>query len=113
MTRKEFMDTLTADQKKQLEEIKKRNSEVMKANEVVKNINADLRLCLQDIKDADSARATATQTLGAAASNPISMPRSGDKGAKYGEVETLMLKDTAAKATPPSCGQIWGKRKSA
>jgi len=99
MTRKEFMDTLTADQKKQLEEIKKRNSEVMKANEVVKNINADLRLCLQDIKDADSARATATQTLGAAASrSDIDAKEAEIKAAKYGEVETLMLKDTAAKA---------------
>ena len=36
MSRKEFIDKLPAEQKKQLEELKKHNSEAMKANEIIK-----------------------------------------------------------------------------
>src|ERR1039458_4718647 len=63
MSRKEYIDSLSPEQKKQLEELKKKNSEAMKANEVIKHINADLGTSIQDLKDADAARATATQTL--------------------------------------------------
>src|ERR1035441_6060837 len=99
MTRKDFIDKLTPEQKKSLEEIKQHNAVALKANEVIKNINADLRLCIQDIKDADNARATATQTLGATASrSDIDAKEAEIKAAKYGEVETLLLKDTAVKA---------------
>jgi tetratricopeptide (TPR) repeat protein len=99
MTRKDFIDKLTSEQKKQLEDIKQHNAVALKANEVIKNINADVRLCTQDIKDGNNARATATQTLGATASrSDIDAKEAEIKAAKYGEVETLMLKDTAAKA---------------
>ena len=43
MSRKAFIDNLSVEQKKQLEELKKKNSEAMKTNEVIKNLNADLR----------------------------------------------------------------------
>jgi len=101
MSRKEFLDKLTPEQKKQLEDIKKKNSAAMAANEVIKGINADLRLATQDLKDADetNSRATAQQALGASATRAdIDAKESEIRTTKYTEVETLMLKDTAAKA---------------
>ncbi|MGA2538009.1 MAG: carboxypeptidase-like regulatory domain-containing protein, partial [Terracidiphilus sp.] len=44
MSRKEYIDALPPEQKKQLEDLKKHNSEAMKANEVIKNLNNDLRV---------------------------------------------------------------------
>jgi tetratricopeptide (TPR) repeat protein len=105
MTRKDFIDKLTPDQKKSLEEIKQHNAVAMKTNEIIKGINADLRLATQDIKDADAARATATQTLGATASKAdIDAKEAEIRAAKFGEVETVMLKDTAAK---PDASILW------
>jgi tetratricopeptide (TPR) repeat protein len=99
MSRKEFIDRLTEDQKKQLEELKKKNAEAMKTNEIIKSLNADLKVVSQDFKDADTAGATARQTLGATASNADVEAREAEiRLAKYTEIETLMLKDTAAKA---------------
>ena len=68
MSRKAFIDKLPAEQQKQLEELRKHNAEAMKANKVIKNLNADLKTASQDFKDADTARQTAAQTLGATAS---------------------------------------------
>ena len=99
MSRKAFVDKLSPEQQKQLEELRKHNSEAMKANEIIKGLNADLRIVSQDIKDADGAAATAAQQLGASASKAdIDAKTAEIKAAKYGEAETLMLKDTAAKA---------------
>ena len=86
MSRKAFIDNLSADQKKQLEELKKKNSEAMKANEVIKNLNADLKTVGQDIKDADNARQTAAQALGATASK-------ADLEAKEAEIKTAKYTD--------------------
>jgi tetratricopeptide (TPR) repeat protein len=99
MSRREFIEKLSPDQKRQLEELKKHNSEAMKANAIIKALNADLKTVTQDIKDADSARATAIQALGATATKAdLDAKEAEIKLAKYTEVETLMLKDTAAKA---------------
>jgi tetratricopeptide (TPR) repeat protein len=99
MSRKEFIDKLTPEQRKDLEELKKHNAEAMKANEIIKNLNADLRLVSQDIKDADGARVAAVQQLGATATKAaIDAKEAEIKTVKYTEIETLMLKDTAAKA---------------
>jgi tetratricopeptide (TPR) repeat protein len=98
MSRKAFVDKLPAEQQKQLEEYKKKNSEAMKANEVIKSINADLQVAAQDFTDAGNARNTAIQTLGATASRAdLEAKEKEIAAAKYGEVETLMLKDTAAR----------------
>ena len=102
MSRKEYVDALPPEQKKQLEDLKKHNSEAMKANEVIKNLNADLRLVTQDIKDADAAHATAVSTLGPSAPKAdIDAKEAAIKTAKYTEIETIMLKDTAAKPDAP------------
>lgn len=107
MSRKAFVDKLPPEQQKQLEELRKHNAEAMKANEVIKNLNADLRVVTQDIKDADAAHATAVQTLGpSAAKADIAAKEAEIKTAKYTEIETLMTKDTAAK---PDASVLWAQ----
>jgi tetratricopeptide (TPR) repeat protein len=107
MSRKDFIDKLTPDEKKQLEELKKRNSEALKANEVIKNINADIRTAAQDFKDADAASVTARAALGATATKAdIDAKIAEIKTAKYTEIETLMKKDTAAR---PNESVLWAQ----
>jgi tetratricopeptide (TPR) repeat protein len=107
MTRKEYVDKLTPEERKQLEELRKKNSEAMKANEIIKGLNADLKLATQDFKDADTAQAAAQQALGAGASrSDIEAKEAEIKVAKYTEIETMMLKDTGAK---PDASVLWAQ----
>jgi tetratricopeptide (TPR) repeat protein len=107
MSRKEYIDALPAEQKKQLEELKKHNAEAMKSNEVIKHLNDDLRVVAQDFKDADAAHAAAIQTLGATATKAdIDAKEAEIRAAKYGDAEVLMLKDTAAK---PDASVLWAE----
>ncbi|HEU4636170.1 MAG TPA: tetratricopeptide repeat protein [Edaphobacter sp.] len=50
MTRKEYIDKMTPEEKKQLEEFKKKNSEVMQANAKIANLNALLTQARNDTK---------------------------------------------------------------
>ena len=68
MSRKEYVDALPEETRKQLADMKTHNAEALKANAVIKSLNADLKTAMADIHDADSARATAAQQLGASAS---------------------------------------------
>jgi tetratricopeptide (TPR) repeat protein len=107
MSRKAFTDKLPPDQQKQLEDLKKKNAEALQANALIKNLNADLKVVTQDFKDADTARATAVQTLGATASKTdLDAKETEIKQAKLTEVETLMLKDTQAK---PDASVLWAE----
>ena len=107
MSRKEYIDALPADQRKQLEELRKHNSEAMKANEIIKGLNADLKIVTQDFKEADDAHAAAVQALGATASKAdLDAKEAEIRTAKYTEIETLMLKDTAAK---PDASVLWAQ----
>jgi len=107
MSRKEYIDALPAEDKKQLEELRKHNSEAMKANEVIKSLNADLKIVTQDVKDADNAHAAALQALGATASkSDLDAKEAEIKTAKYTEVEALMTKDTGAK---PDASVLWAQ----
>lgn len=107
MTRKEYVDKLSPEERKQLEELRKKNSEAMKANEIIKGINADLRLVTQNFKDADGALSAAVAALGATASKAsIDAKENEIKAAKYGEVETLMVKDSTAK---PDASVLWAQ----
>jgi tetratricopeptide (TPR) repeat protein len=107
MSRKAFVDKLPAEQQKQLVELKQHNAEAMKANDVIKNLNADLRVVAQDFKDADNARATATQALGPGATrSAIEAKELEIRTAKYTDVETLMLRDIAAK---PDASVLWAQ----
>ncbi len=76
MSRQAYIDKLPEDQKKQLEELRKHNSEALKANEVIKNLNSDLKQVTADIHDADASKDKDV------------------KKTKYAEIESLMQKDT-------------------
>jgi len=107
MSRKEYIDAMPADQRKQLEELRKHNAEALKANEIIKTLNSDLKTVVQDFKDADSAKATAAQILGATASKADLEAKEAEiKSAKYSEIETMMLRDTAAK---PDASVLWAQ----
>jgi tetratricopeptide (TPR) repeat protein len=107
MSRQAYIDTLPPEVKKQLEEIRQKNAAALKANEVIKNLNADLKTVTQDVHEADAATATAAQQLGASASKPDIAAKAAEiKTAKYTEIETLMTKDTAAK---PDASVLWAQ----
>jgi tetratricopeptide (TPR) repeat protein len=88
MSRKEYLDKLSPEAKKQIEAIKAANAVALKDNAVIKNINADIKTVVQDFSDAVVAKDAAT------------------KIAKYSEAETLMLRDTAAK---PEASTLWAQ----
>ncbi|MGA3009568.1 MAG: hypothetical protein ABSD72_04840 [Terracidiphilus sp.] len=107
MSRKAYIDKLPADQQKQLAEIRKHNAEALQVNEVIKHLNADIRQALQDFTDANNAHDAAVQALGATASKADIDAKEGEiRAAKYTDVETLMLKDTAAK---PDASVLWAQ----
>ncbi|HVZ84276.1 MAG TPA: tetratricopeptide repeat protein [Terracidiphilus sp.] len=102
MSRQEYIDKMPEDEKKQLEELRKKNAEALKANEVIKNLNADLKVVSEDLKEVDGAHAAAQQQLGASASKAdVDAKTTEIKTAKFTDVETLMTKDTAARPTEP------------
>ena len=96
MSRAEFIDKLPADQKKALEDLKKQNAEAIKANQVINNLNSDLKVVNQDIRDAENARNQAAQELGASAAHDAVEAKANEiRTAKYTEIQTMMTKDTA------------------
>ncbi|MDR3792780.1 MAG: hypothetical protein P4L03_05295 [Terracidiphilus sp.] len=102
MSRAEFIDKLPAEQKKQLEDLKKQNKAAMEANKVINALNTDLRIVNQDIKDAEAARTNAAQELGASATREAVEAKATEiRNAKYNEILTLMTKDTQAKPDEP------------
>ena len=64
MSRQAYIDKLPPEEKKQLEEMRKKNAEAMKANVVIKHLNEDLKQVGTLFHEADGARATAIQQLG-------------------------------------------------
>ena len=107
MSRQAYIDKLPDEEKKQLEELRKKNSEALKANEVIKNLNNDLKVVGQDVKDADGARAAAAQQLGANASKADLEAKENEiKTAKFTDIETLMTKDAALK---PDAAILWAQ----
>ncbi len=83
MSRQEYIDKLPEDQKKQLEELRKNNAPAMKANEVIKNLNADLKTVGEDLKAVDGAHAAAAQQLGASAAKAdVEAKTNGDQDHK-------------------------------
>jgi hypothetical protein len=80
--------TLAPEQQKAQEDFNARNAVILKNNEIIKTLNADLQICRQDKKDADNASDAET------------------KAAKYGEAEALMLRDTQAK---PDAALLWAE----
>ncbi len=100
MSRKEYVDALPEETRKQLADMKAHNAEALKANAVIKTLNADLKAAMADIHDADGARATAAQQLGASASKTdLAAKETEIKNTKYTDVVSLMEKDTQARPT--------------
>jgi len=107
MSRPDYIKTMTDEQKKQLEEIKSKNSQALKANEVIKRLNADLKQVAQDVHDADAASATAAQQLGASATKPAIEAKAQEiKTQKFTDAESIMKQDTAAK---PDASILWSR----
>ena len=102
MSRQEYLDKMSPDQRKQLEDIKKQNAEAFKANAVINHLNADLKSVTTDKHDIDTAAQTAQQQLGATASKTdIDAKANEIKTAKYTDIESLMTTDTTAKPDEP------------
>ncbi len=98
MSRAEYIAKMTPEQQKQLEELKKNNSEAMKANAVINRLNADLKVVAQDKKDIDDAPQSAAQQLGASATRAQVGTKTDEiKTAKYTDIESMMTKDTVVK----------------
>jgi tetratricopeptide (TPR) repeat protein len=107
MSRPDFINNLPDDQKKQLEEMRKHNSDALKANEVIKHLNSDLKSVSDDLHDADQAQAAAEQQLGAGATKQAIDAKVDEiKTAKYTDAEQLMTKDTTAK---PDAAILWAR----
>jgi tetratricopeptide (TPR) repeat protein len=107
MSRKEYIDKLDPEQKKQLEEMRTKNAAAMQANQVIKVLNADIKTAAQDLKDVDGAAKTAAQQLGASAAKADLDAKTLEiKTAKFTEVETIMLKDTVLR---PAESVLWAQ----
>jgi tetratricopeptide (TPR) repeat protein len=102
MSRQDYIDKMTADEKKQLEDLRKENAEALKANALINQLNADLKIVAQDKKDIDSVAATAAQALGANASKAdIAAKIEEIKTAKYNDIQSVMTRDTGLKPDEP------------
>lgn len=98
MSRQEFIDKMTPEEKKQLEELKKTNAAALQENAVITHLNADLKAVAQDKKDIDGALQTAAQQLGASATKATIATKAEEiKTAKYTDIETMMTKDVTTK----------------
>ncbi|WP_420237801.1 hypothetical protein ACOBR2_19765 [Telmatobacter bradus] len=98
MSRPEYIKTLSAEEQKQLEDLKKTNAKALESNKVINALNSDLKTVNQDIKDGEAARNTAAQQLGAGATRSAIEAKAEEiRTAKYTEIVELMTKDTAAK----------------
>ena len=105
MSRQEYIDKMSPEEKKQLEELKKQNADAMKANVLINQLNADLKTVTQDQKDVDGASALASQALGANAQKADIAAKTAEiKTAKYNDIVSLMTKDTGAK---PDEALLW------
>lgn len=102
MSRQEYIDAMSPDDKKKLDDLKKQNAEALKSNSLINSLNADLKVIAQDKKDIDTAGATAQQTLGASATKADLAAKTDEiKAAKYTDIQSLMTKDTGLKADEP------------
>lgn len=105
MSRQEYIDKMPADQKKSLEDLRKKNAEAINANKLIAQLNADLKTISQDKTDIDDAVTTATQALGASAPKAdIETKVAEIKTAKYNDIISLMTRDAALK---PDEALLW------
>lgn len=105
MTRPDFLKTLTPEQQKQLDELKKKNAEALKGNQIVRQLNTDLNKAQQELHEGDIASTEAAQQLGASASKQDLTAKAAEiKQQKYSDVEQIMQRDAALK---PDASILW------
>jgi tetratricopeptide (TPR) repeat protein len=92
MTRKEYIDKMTPDEKKQLEEFKKKNADAVANNSKIANLNAMLTQARADIKSGNFDAATSAMQ-----SATTAKPDEGILWITLGDAQ-LGSADTAAKA---------------
>jgi tetratricopeptide (TPR) repeat protein len=107
MSRQEYIDKMTPEEKKQLEDLKKSNADALKANVLINQLNADLKVVNQDKKDIDNAPTLAAQALG---NNPPKTDLANKiteiRTAKYTDIVSLATKDTGLK---PDEALLWNQ----
>jgi tetratricopeptide (TPR) repeat protein len=110
LTRNDYISKMTPEQKKQVEEYKKKNADVSKENEIIKNLNSNLAKSRDDIKnknfaEADSLMSDATRVRPNEAILwlELGIAQSGEK--KYDDAVTSLKKaielDAASKKPNP------------
>ena len=107
MSRQEYIDKMSPEEKKQLEDLKKTNAAALQANVLINQLNADLKVVNQDKKDIDSCTALAAQALGG---NPSKADLANKvieiKTAKYTDIVTIATRDTGLK---PDEALLWNQ----
>ncbi len=107
MSRQEYIDKMTPEEKKQLEDLKKANAQALQANVLINQLNADLKVVNQDKKDIDNAQALAQQALGSNASKTDLVSKTNEiRTAKYTDIVSLATKDTGLK---PDEALLWNQ----
>ena len=107
MSRQEYIDKMTPEEKKQLEDLKKQNSEALKANVLINQLNADLRVVNQDKKDIDNAIDDCGPVSGRSASRTDIENKANEiRTAKYTDIVSLATKDTGLK---PDEALLWNQ----
>jgi tetratricopeptide (TPR) repeat protein len=105
MTRQEYFDRLSPEDREKLQQLKESNEKALAANAMTATINGDLAKTRQDFEDAENAQAAAAQTLGSAASASDVDSQAEEIGnSKYAEIESLMSK---AAAQLPDDATVW------
>jgi tetratricopeptide (TPR) repeat protein len=105
MSRQAYIDKMPAEQKKELEDMKKANAAALQVNQVINHLNSDLKVVTQDKHDVDTAPAAAAQALGATASKADLDAKIAEiRTAKYADIESMMTTDTTAK---PDESLLW------
>ena len=107
MSRQEYIDKMSPEEKKQLEDLKKTNADALKANVLINQLNADLKVVNQDKKDIDNAATLAAQALGGTPSKTdLANKVTEIRTAKYTDIVSLATKDTGLK---PDEALLWNQ----
>jgi tetratricopeptide (TPR) repeat protein len=107
MSRQEYIDKMTPEEKKQLEDLKKQNADALKANVLINQLNADLKIVNQDKRDIDNASTLAMQALGGTPSKTdLASKITEIRTAKYTDIVSLATKDTGLK---PDEALLWNQ----
>jgi tetratricopeptide (TPR) repeat protein len=102
MTRPEYMERLSPEQQKQIQEMRAASTSAAAASNLATSVNVDLDVVNRDLQDAGKARVSALEVLGKDATlQDIDAKTAEIANGKYTEIETLMTKDTASDPTEP------------